>query len=852
MKNNKTPLASFSEFQREHSLTSEIPYWECMDDLIVLADGTLVTCCKINGISIETLDEHQVNHLTLDLRSLLNSLPDDFEITFSQEVNSKADVLLNKHGSQKGSNSDVNWITESRVQNLMKKISEKRILNTELYLTFYRRFQQRDQVKKKSFFTSPKKFNQVTRKVHEQARKELSQIQHSVTSALSGMGIETYPLQNEELLSRIYTFLNSQRAESVSLPQISTKYREQEFSPAELSMQPALSIPTLREQLVFRDLIQGYNSFFLDGLYHQCITLKSLPEFTHSALISKLSGLPFHYQLDVHVKVPEQSKELSSLQMRRKMAHSMSINNDGRASDLESEAKLNSTEELLRELINTGQKILYSQLSVLIRASTEDELKMRTRTILTRLRELNGCEGMEESVGNLRIWKNMLPMGNLNMTRPKRIKTDNLADLLPVYQAYQGPKDDRAKPVCLFQNRGSELVSYDPYYPGLPNYNTLVTGSSGAGKSFINNIILLQYMSQDPMLYIIDIGGSYRKLSSFLNGQYIEISPPKKGEDCTVINPLQLANETEPSPQKVKFLLAMLEKIFTDEGSSKLSKLHKSLLEEAIIRTYERKKGSSPTLSNLRKTLEDSEENALHDFAKMLFPWTGDRPYGRLLDGQNQFDLKNDVVVFDLKGLSSYPDLQTVMILIITDFILGRVESSDEAIKKRPKRILMDEAWECLKDPASSQFMEYCVRTLRKTGSGITFITQGLDEIVSSPIGNAILSNTATKFILLQRGDLEPMKRILKLNDHEISLIQSLRQEKGHYSEAFLIANDDRTVIRVCPTPVEYWLATSDAKDNSYLSHLLSTYPEKTIAEHIFDAASKYPFGSSNGLKQSA
>jgi type IV secretory pathway VirB4 component len=98
------------------------------------------------------------------------------------------------------------------------------------------------------------------------------------------------------------------------------------------------------------------------------------------------------------------------------------------------------------------------------------------------------------------------------------------------------------------------------------------------------------------------------------------------------------------------------------------------------------------------------------------------------------------------------------MILIITDFILGRVENT----KGKRKQILMDECWELLKSRGSQRFMEYCVRTLRKTGSGITFITQGLEEIVASPIGSAILSNTATKFVLLQRGDLKPIRELLK------------------------------------------------------------------------------------------
>ena len=57
--------------------------------------------------------------------------------------------------------------------------------------------------------------------------------------------------------------------------------------------------------------------------------------------------------------------------------------------------------------------------------------------------------------------------------------------------------------------------------------------------------------------------------------------------------------------------------------------------------------------------------------AKMLYLWTGDRPYGKLLDGQGTLRTDARVCTFDLKGLSQYPDLQAVMILILTGAIIG-------------------------------------------------------------------------------------------------------------------------------------------------------------------------------------
>jgi type IV secretory pathway VirB4 component len=370
-----------------------------------------------------------------------------------------------------------------------------------------------------------------------------------------------------------------------------------------------------------------------------------------------------------------------------------------------------------------------------------------------------------------------------------------------------------------------------------------VTGSSGSGKSFLNNCILLQYLSQNPLLYVIDIGGSYRKLAEFVEGQYIEITPPREGElNTAAINPFLLPSATkEPSPQKIKFLITLLETLLTDEDGDKLPKLDKSLIEESILATYARTLPTRmPRMSDLKAVFEASKEKSLRDYAKMLYPWTGSRPYGRLLDAASAIDLTADMVVFDLKSLSHYPDLQSVMILILTDFILGKIDSTPG----RPKRILMDECWELLKSQAASSFMEYCARTLRKTGSGITFITQGLEEIERSVVGPAILNNTATKVILRQEGDLDAVRKTLKLNDQEVSLIGTLTQQKGVYSEAFLIAGDHRSVIRVTPTPAEYWLATSDAADNPLLDSVRARFPEMRLTDAIHYLAEHYPHGS--------
>ena len=76
-------------------------------------------------------------------------------------------------------------------------------------------------------------------------------------------------------------------------------------------------------------------------------------------------------------------------------------------------------------------------------------------------------------------------------------------------------------------------------------------------------------MARGLRVFIIDIGGSYRKLTESLGGQYLEINLT----DNYKLNPFHLANpKEEPSNQKLKSLLAIIESMVAENDKTKLAK----------------------------------------------------------------------------------------------------------------------------------------------------------------------------------------------------------------------------------------------------------------------------------------
>ncbi|MGE4130529.1 MAG: TraC family protein [Bdellovibrionales bacterium] len=825
------------------SLSEELPYWEFFGTAkghAVLSDGSLVAGLRVNLIDIECFDENETNQFTTGLRSTLNSISEGTTVQFCLTVRSDfSDVIaVHKAGNVSSIHPLVQKIADHREQTLRSAIQAKELYRPELII--YLRTPAID-IKSVSIFKKKELFSEASSKAYQDTLELLNQNIDTLSSGLESLGLPCRSLTREEMVKNVYSFLNPKRSQVEPAPTLMTS-QDVAVEKEVIDENDWLANQSPREQLVFGDLVLGFDQFTLDGFYHRVVTLKTLPEVTFAGMMASFLRLPFHYDLVLSMFVPPQSTEMSKLQQKRKMAHSMAMTSGGKASDLESESKLSSTEELIRELLNTGQRIYAVQMGIVLKAPATPEgtkkLNREVREVLARFRGLQGAEGLEESVGAWRVVKGNLPAAPTNLERARKMKTNNLADFIPVY----GPREGDRDPAVIFRNRLNGLVSFNPFDPGLPNYNCLVTGSSGAGKSFLNNCILLQELARDLRVFIIDIGGSYKKLTEALGGQYLEINL----SDQYRINPFDIPDpHQEPSNQKLKSLLACIETMVAEDDKAKLPKLDRALLERAIIELYKsrRTKGEVPTLSDLARYLSAFEESSMRAVSKMLYLWTGERPYGRLLDGSGTLRTDSRICTFDLKGLSSYPDLQSVMILILTDFILAQVEG-DRSTKKR---IILDEAWELLKSNAAASFMEYCARTLRKSGSGITFITQGVEEIVASPIGPAILNNTATKFVMLQRGDSEILRDALKLNSQELGLIQSLGQKKGQFSEGFMLEGDHRQVIRIYPSPFEYWLSTSDAQDNSYLSKLKDQ--GLNLVEAIEKAAIDFPQGIAMSAK---
>ena len=791
------------------SLAGRLPFWHFEDTpegetLMVYNDGSLGCGFHLQGADISCADDRQINELNAALGGLLASLAEGTRVQAFYRLSTSGGGLPEAH-EKASQDSPKNYapIRDSRLRSLEEDENAGDIFTPEVFI-FVRGRTHR--LQKRRFWQTPRKFEQITKRDFEEHKKDFLRSQRTILMHLQQAGLKPEKLDKDAWFKLIFEYLNPDRSEKIATPRL----REPEY---DIFCEPLNSQAVLTDIHVHKDRLE------LGGLSLRTISLKTLPEGeTWASMVDGLlKSLPFHFWVSQTTEIGDQKQETDKLQLSRRLANAMAGGSNG-VTDLESESKLRHTEELLSELLEGSQKVVRSGFNVTIWGESEEELDDRSDSFLRAFQSMGGSEGLVETLPLADSYFSNIP-GACEVFRGKKMKTDNCAHLMPVYSHWKG----NAKPVCLFKNRDGGLVGYDPFAPELPSWNALIFASTGAGKSFTILQIVMQFYGQRPTPRIvwIDNGASSERLldGSILDGQFIDLSP----ESNIRINPFDLSEgETAPSPSKIKFVLAVLEQIFKEREGNGLPKKHTAQIEELIYRTYEESK-DIPTLGGLKKILDLHESPEMREYGQMLFSWTGNTAYGRLLDGKTNVEMGKNLITVETKGLDAHPDLQNVMLLNFTEFI--KTKAANDTL--RPTLLIIDEAWKLLGSPSGKDFVTEAFRTFRKFGAAIWCISQNYKDFLRDvATADSILPNTASIFVLKQsKIDWDDFQKRLQLGQTETEVGKGLVSMKGEYSEALLIQGDDRTVLRIEADPLAYWIATTDPADKKVIAETEKANP---------------------------
>lgn len=799
------------------ALGDKIPFWHFDQGMMVYSDGSLGGGFKLSGLDIDCLPVEDINNFTRQIENILISAEEGLRLQLFYRLTPKVSELLKEHEAISTEAPDVyKPVAEARL-NFIKENESKNAYFVPEYFLFVR--SRAFNYRKQKLWESPKKFETVTHEEYLLHKEKFTRALKQVESSLVATKLSPQKISETEWFNLCFDYLNLSRLEKHGRPEL--RDEKELFSP------PLLDQLTLSDVEVFRDHLRVGDSLF------RTITMKTLPEgSTYSSMIEDLTtSLPFHFWISQNIQILDQTKEREKLELKRRVAHSMASGAQN-VSDLESESKLSDIEGLLRELMEGSQRLVSMDFTVIIWGAAKDELNDKSDEILKAFRSMGQAEGVIETLPCFDVFIEAMPSTCTGL-RSHKMKSSNAAHLLPLYGSWRGSQ----RPVCLIPNRESGLFSFDPFSKELPNWNGLVFGGSGSGKSFTLCQLMLMFYGQKPTPRIIwiDNGASSKRLLEVLDGEFVDLNL----ESGIRINVFDLPpGEKIPSPAKTKLILAVLELILKEPNQKSLGKREKAMLEEAIFNCYEIDQNKVPCMSDLRKLLLEHQDPEMKKCAQILYSWCGCTAYGRMLDGETTINLSKDLVTIEVQGLTNHPDLKDILLLLLTSYI----QDAAAADLAKPYLLICDEAERFFKSgELAKQFIITCYRTWRKYNAGIWCLSQNYRDFLADPeIRDALMPNSTSVIILRQRKiDWKDFRETFDFNEAQVNAIKSLEVVKGAYSEFFFLQDENQTVLRMVPEPLSYWICSSDGSDKSRIKELEVQYPELSKIEILKKLAFK-------------
>ena len=451
----------------------------------------------------------------------------------------------------------------------------------------------------------------------------------------------------------------------------------------------------------------------------------------------------------------------------------------------------------------------YGDLSLSLSLHGETEQTERLDGDVRRIFAAHDAKVIREGYGQLAVYFDRMPaQPRGRQVRSVFVSAGAAACLAPIFGPPRGDPQSRhlRKPALAVL----ETQWLTPYYYDLFSGDvghSLILGATGAGKSFALNFLLLQALQYGPRVLILDLGGSYRWLTRFLGGGYLELATGDGGPEAGFkLRPFSLPRGERTFSFLTSWLARLLKLGGWSERPEDPNELRKRV-EDLYAFPPERR-----TLTNLVHSLP-------RDMWAPMSRWYGDGAWGSIFDNPGGEKLAlADWQVIDLAGAAEHEDLCEAALFYLLERL--RLALDDPAEVSRVKLMVVDEAWRYLRDPAVLNYLAEAAKTWRKRNAALVMATQSVIDVTGTSGAEALLESMPTKIFLANPDFPEAAARTFRLNEAEFHQIRSLIPKR----EMYLRRPTSAAVVRLEVDPESYWLYTSSPRDSAKRAEAISKY----------------------------
>ncbi|MFA7298756.1 MAG: DUF87 domain-containing protein [Candidatus Absconditabacterales bacterium] len=349
------------------------------------------------------------------------------------------------------------------------------------------------------------------------------------------------------------------------------------------------------------------------------------------------------------------------------------------------------------------------------------------------------------------------------------------------------------------------LIIFDRYNQKLPNMNSVILATSGAGKSFTVKLEVLRYLINDIDVIIIDPENEYKTLCQKVGGTYVNIATNSQ----QYLNPFDIPPRIEDVEygkgdllrSQIMNLIGMIQILIggcTPE--------EEALLDKALQSTYSLKGFSfdaeeyegkqPPIMGDLMNVLEgmDGGDRLALRLSKYV-----SGTFGKVFNNYTNIDINNKLTVISIRDLEDA--LKTPAMMNVLNWVWTKIRAH-----KKKRMLAVDEAWIMFQNETSAEFLFGLTKRARKYGLGITVISQDIEDFVRSKYGKPIISNCALQILLKQSTtSIKALNDLLGLSEAE-----QRRLVSSGIGEGLIFAGSQHVAVKVLASPEEKAFITTD------------------------------------------
>lgn len=833
-------------------LPPDLPYWEIYDGIVFLKNGDVEF-----GIALPTIpDAYLTNDVRLrileGLSSIIENLPEKARLRFYYELRPASLEPIADYVRVKNARSEMaKRMYRERAKKALKEAVEGRRLSVSVYMTvhlpgmiipnvgnvlgdLYNRIRIGLGLPPRGKVSSPLYKEEI-----EQVVFNVRQILGNYLAIYQDLGIAARKMTTDEVYTVIHRWLNDEAL---------VQYRYGPPLTAEV-WESNPDVKPLTESVVetpiYGTLLSNLYKLFPDGR-KRFLGMYELTSPPRRALWDVLGNLIFPAPMFVVVDVYKMDQEAIKLRLNRAFSRKYRASN--RVDEAPEASDVIQSEQVFAALkkAELGEHFVEFSMTLGFWGDSLEEMKKLERLYEGTLKA-PPFGGYFRKLGEQLIYPymNILPFSG----RRQDMRFVTLSGSAAYYIVNIGPWDrlkDGTKPTALLSNRYYGLVPVDIFDPKQRSWNMVLVGSSGGGKTFSALYLISEMVAtrEETEVIIVDKKGDYRTWIELMGGEVIDIAP---GSD-TSINMFDIDKTFYeefpvdiPGEEKLGFLQRMFHILLQRPNDPNLA-LKEQIWLEAVriaykarldalndetgkdigyhleIPTLQDVVGAIGTVESIGKTaLSDEQKIIARQLSTELSVWLSG-PLASFLNAPTR--LKGEhakIVYFNLEGLDRLRSdtYMALALALISERIYSRLMRSPRNV---PKLIIFDEAHALFKQKEAADIIVDLYRRGRSYGASIWTLTQTIAEY-KGPYVQGLLDTTSVFAFVNSTGQAQSIKEVLNVVPPDVAEeAERLERRKGVFGELLYIILGEGgevvgDVLRITPTPFDYWLFTSNHEE---------------------------------------